>query len=63
MRTGIVLRHMVQGVFIDVRNKDTLDESPFAYRKIEDMLSVIQETVAIEKVIKPVYNFKAGASK
>ncbi|GFI23858.1 RNA-splicing ligase RtcB [Lachnospiraceae bacterium] len=51
------------GIYSICINKDTLDESPFAYRKIEDMLSVIQETVAIEKVIKPVYNFKAGASK
>lgn len=44
-------------------NKDTLDESPFAYRKIEDMVQIIGETVRIEKIIKPVYNFKAGAEK
>ncbi|MDE7206971.1 MAG: RtcB family protein [Lachnospiraceae bacterium] len=41
-------------------NKDTLDESPFAYRNIEDMLQAIGETVIVDKVLKPVYNFKAG---
>lgn len=41
-------------------NKDTLDESPFAYRQIEDIVDVIGDTVKIDKIIKPVYNFKAG---
>lgn len=43
--------------------QDTLDESPFAYRKIEDILGVISDTVTIEKVIRPVYNLRlAGQS-
>ena len=41
-------------------NKDTLDESPFAYRGIDEIASVIKDTVKIEKIIKPVYNYKAG---
>ena len=44
-------------------NKDTLDESPFAYRKLEDIAQVIGDTVRIDKVIRPVYNFKAGGSQ
>lgn len=40
--------------------KDTLDEAPFAYRKIEDILEVISDTVKVEQIIKPVYNYKAG---
>ncbi len=43
-------------------NKDTLDESPFAYRKLEDIATVINDTVQIDKIIKPVYNFKAGGN-
>ncbi len=43
-------------------NKDTLDESPFAYRKIQDIVDVIGDTVQIDKIIKPVYNFKAGGT-
>lgn len=53
----------MEGIYSICINKDTLDESPFAYRKIEDMVQVIGKTVKIEKVIKPVYNFKAGAAK
>lgn len=52
----------MEGIHSICINKDTLDESPFAYRKIEDMLNVIEETVKIDKIIKPVYNFKAGGN-
>lgn len=41
-------------------NKDTLDESPFAYRKINDIVNAIGNTVKIDSIIKPIYNFKAG---
>lgn len=39
---------------------DTLDEAPFAYRKIEDILAVIKDTVEVTNLLKPIYNFKAG---
>ncbi|MCR5213285.1 MAG: RtcB family protein [Eubacterium sp.] len=41
-------------------NKDTLDESPFAYRGIDDIAAAIGDTVSIDKIIKPIYNYKAG---
>lgn len=41
-------------------NKNTLDESPFAYRSIDDIAKVIVDTVKIDKIIRPVYNYKAG---
>lgn len=50
----------MQGIHSICVNKDTLDEAPFAYRKIEDIAAVIGSTVKIDKIIKPVYNFKAG---
>lgn len=50
----------MEGIHSICINKDTLDESPFAYRKIEDMLDVIGQTAAVDKIIRPVYNFKAG---
>lgn len=53
----------MEGIHSICINKDTLDESPFAYRRIEDMLDVIGETITVEKVIKPVYNFKAGGER
>lgn len=41
-------------------NKDTLDECSIAYKGMEDIVSNIGDTVEITKVIKPIYNFKAG---
>ena len=53
-------KEAMKGIHSVCVNKDTLDESPFAYRKIEDIAAVIGATVQIHKIIKPVYNFKAG---
>lgn len=53
----------MEGIYSICVNKDTLDESPFAYRNIEDMLKVVGETITVDKIIKPVYNFKAGGEK
>lgn len=50
----------MEGIHSVCINKDTLDESPFAYRKIDDITGVIGDTVKIDKILKPVYNFKAG---
>lgn len=38
----------------------TLDESPMAYKPIEDITSNIGDTVEIIEIIKPIYNFKAS---
>jgi len=53
----------MEGIYSICINKDTLDESPFAYRGIDDIASVIEPTVKIDKIIKPIYNYKAGADK
>lgn len=50
----------MKGIYSSCINKETLDEAPFAYRDLDSIQDAIQETVAIEKVIKPIYNFKAG---
>ena len=41
-------------------NSSTLDECPMAYKNMEDIVENIGPTADIVKVIKPVYNFKAG---
>ena len=38
---------------------DTIDEAPMAYKRMEDIIDVIRESVDILEIIKPVYNFKA----
>lgn len=39
--------------------QSTLDESPFAYKPMDEIVRNIQDTVDIMKIIKPLYNFKA----
>ena len=41
-------------------NKATLDESPMAYKSIDEILLQIDETTEIIEVLKSVYNFKAS---
>ena len=41
-------------------SRETLDEAPFAYRDIADMKDAIGDTVNIDKVIHPIYNYKAS---
>lgn len=50
----------MQGIHSVCINKDTLDEAPFAYRTIDDIVNVVGETVKIENIIRPIYNYKAG---
>lgn len=52
----------MKGIYSTCISRETLDEAPFAYREINDILDSINETVKIDKIIKPVYNFKAGGN-
>ena len=38
----------------------TIDESPFAYKKMDDIIRNIGDTVDVLDIIKPLYNFKAN---
>lgn len=50
----------MQGVYSTSISRDTLDESPMAYKPMDAILSQIGETVDVTERITPVYNFKAG---
>jgi len=50
----------MQGVYSTTVNPSTLDESPMAYKNIEDIIQNVKDTVEIQKRIYPIYNFKAG---
>lgn len=47
------------GIYTTSISEGTLDESPQAYKSLDDIIDVIGETVEIVDVMKPVYNFKA----
>ena len=47
------------GIYTTSVNEDTLDEAPMAYKSLEDIIDVIEESVDVIEVLKPIYNFKA----
>ncbi len=50
----------MDGIYTTSVGKSTLDECPMAYKTMSDIVDNIGETARIEKIIRPVYNFKAG---
>ena len=50
----------MKGIYSPSISRRTLDEAPFAYRSLEEIRSAAADAVSIEKILRPVYNFKAG---
>ena len=53
-------RDAMQGIYSTSVGLATIDESPMAYKPMAQILEAIEPAVTVEKIIKPVYNFKAG---
>ena len=52
-------KESMNGIFSSTVVEETIDESAFAYKPMEEIINNIGETVVIKENIKPVYNFKA----
>jgi RNA-splicing ligase RtcB len=50
----------MEGIYSTSVNKETIDESPMAYKNMEDIIANIAPTANILKIIKPIYNYKAS---
>lgn len=50
----------MDGIYTTSVNNETLDECPMAYKGMDDIINNIGDTAEIIKIIKPIYNFKAG---
>jgi len=50
----------MEGIYTTSVGVSTLDESPMAYKSMQDILDNIGDTVEVIDIIKPIYNFKAG---
>ena len=50
----------MEGVYTTCVCENTLDESPMAYKSMDDIVNNIDPTAEIVKIIKPLYNFKAA---
>lgn len=53
----------MKGIYTTSVNKDTLDESPMAYKNAQEIIDGIKETAEITDIIKPIYNFKASETE
>jgi len=56
-------RKAMEGIYSTSVNKETLDESPMAYKDMKDIIANIGPTARILKVIKPIYNYKAAEKR
>ena len=50
----------MRGIYTTCVSNATIDESPMAYKPMDEIVSAISDTADIESVIKPIYNFKAS---
>lgn len=53
----------MEGIYTTSVGRGTLDECPMAYKSMEDIVDNISDTVDIQSIIQPVYNFKASEAK
>ncbi|NMA83522.1 MAG: RtcB family protein [Epulopiscium sp.] len=49
------------GIWTSSISEQTIDESPMAYKPMDEVLKHTKETIEIIDIIKPIYNFKANS--
>ena len=50
----------MEGIYTTSIQPETLDECPMAYKDMNEIIKNIEPTVELIRIIKPIYNFKAG---
>lgn len=53
------MKDEMSGIYSTSISFSTLDEAPMAYKPIETIIENIGDTVTIDEIVKPIYNFKA----
>ena len=53
-------KKQMENVYTTSVNRETLDECPMAYKGMENILDNIGPTADVVRIIRPIYNFKAG---
>jgi RNA-splicing ligase RtcB len=49
----------MKGIYSTSVGQSTLDEAPQAYKSIDEIMQAVIDTVEIQEIIKPIYNFKS----
>ena len=52
-------KECMRNIYTTSVNENTVDEAPFAYKPMQEIIDDIEDTIDIIKIIKPIYNFKA----
>ena len=52
-------KQSMKGIYSTSIDMGTIDESPMAYKPMDEIITNIADTVDVVDVIKPIYNFKA----
>jgi len=55
-------KEAMKGIYSSTVDKTTIDEAPFAYKPMKEIMANIGDTVTIDKIIRPLYNFKAAGA-
>ena len=50
----------MEGIYSSCVKNSTIDESPFVYKEYSEVINNMQETVDVQFIMKPIYNFKAS---
>jgi RNA-splicing ligase RtcB len=50
----------MEGIYSTSVNKHTIDESPMAYKSMDNIVANMEQTAKVLNIIKPIYNFKAA---
>lgn len=53
-------KESMKGIYSESVNEFTRDESPMVYKPAEEIIANIGDTVTIDAIIRPVFNFKAS---
>ena len=53
-------RKSMEGIYTTSVSTATLDEAPMAYKSLEDIIDVIEESVDVIEILRPVFNYKAS---
>lgn len=50
----------MSGIYTNSVSEETIDEAPMVYKPINEIVECIKDTVEIDAILKPLYNFKAS---
>lgn len=53
-------KETMTGIYSTTVDRSTIDEAPFAYKPAQEIVNLVEDTIDICNIIKPIYNYKAN---